>query len=161
MSFLNPELICCPVCLTENFVPFFELNEVPTQDGMLWKTQHEALNAPKGRIKLAVCRHCEFIGNLFFEPEKITYDHDYSFSLYFSPTFRQFLKSVANRLIMKYRISGKTVLEIACGEGDFLRLLCEMGHNQGIGIDPITSTHTEQVGGKQISFFKDLHHKGP
>jgi len=147
----------CPVCLNNNFVPFFELPEVPTQAGMLWKSQDEALHAPTGRIKLAFCHDCGFIGNLHFEPEKIKYDQDYSFSLFFSPTFREFLTSVANRLVSQYDITNKTVLEIACGEGDFLRLLCGAGGNQGIGIDPITTTHTEQVGKNQISFIKDLY----
>ena len=157
MSFLSPNMLYCPVCLKEDFVPFFELKNVPTQDGMLWKSREEALNAPTGDIKLAFCRDCGYIGNLLFEPEKIRYDQDYSFSLYFSSTFRNFLTSVANRLVANYDIRQTTVLEIACGEGDFLRLLCEIGNNQGVGIDPITTTHTERLGSNQVAFIKDLY----
>jgi SAM-dependent methyltransferase len=30
----------------------------------------------------------------------------------------------------------KEILEIGCGKGDFLALLCELGDNRGVGIDP-------------------------
>jgi polysaccharide pyruvyl transferase WcaK-like protein len=136
---------------------FFEMNGVPTQDGMLWKTREEALNAPTGDIKLAHCRSCGYIGNLMFDPDKIRYDQDYTFSMFFSPTFREFLTGVASRLIERYDIRNKLVLEVACGEGDFLRLLCEMGGNRGLGVDPVSTTHTEQAGGMTVEFIRDLY----
>lgn len=157
MSLLSPDLTRCPICLEGDFIPFFEMKGVPTQDGMLWKTRDEALNAPTGDIKLAHCRSCGYIGNLMYEPEKIRYDQDYTFSMFFSPTFRQFLTGVASRLIERYNIRNKLVLEVACGEGDFLRLLCELGGNRGLGIDPVTTTHTELVAGKTVDFIRDLY----
>jgi SAM-dependent methyltransferase len=138
-------------------VLFFELPHAPTQDGMLWRSRAEALAAPTGEIKLAFCHDCGYIGNILFEPEKIRYDQEYSFSLYFSPTFREFVTHVAARLIEKYNLRNKTVLEIGCGEGDFLRLLCELGPNDGIGVDPITTSHVEQIAGKQVTFIRDLY----
>jgi len=157
MSWLSPSLTHCPICLEGNFVPFFEMNGVPTQDGMLWKTREESLNAPTGDIKLAHCRSCGYIGNLMFDPDKIRYDQDYTFSMFFSPTFREFLTGVASRLIERYDIRNKLVLEVACGEGDFLRLLCEMGGNRGLGVDPVSTTHTEQAGGMTVEFIRDLY----
>ena len=35
-----------------------------------------------------------------------------------------------------YDIRGKTVLEIGCGKGEFLSLICKLGGNRGIGYDP-------------------------
>lgn len=157
MSLLSPDLTHCPICLEGDFVPFFEMNGVPTQDGMLWKTREEALHASTGDIKLAYCRSCGYIGNLMYKPEKIRYDQDYTFSMFFSPTFREFLTGVASRLIDRYEIRNKLVLEVACGEGDFLRLLCEMGGNRGLGIDPVTTTHTEMVGSMTVEFIRDLY----
>lgn len=137
----------CPICCGNNFTPFFELPETPTQDGMLWKSQAEALAAPTGTIKLAFCHDCGYIGNLAFEAQKIRYDQEYSFSLYFSPTFREFVNGVATRLIDRFDLRHKKVLEIGCGEGDFLRLLCTLGPNDGVGVDPSIHGRVERVGG--------------
>ena len=43
---------------------------------------------------------------------------------------------MAERLVNKYQLHNKTILEIGCGKGDFLSLLCELGPNSGVGIDP-------------------------
>jgi SAM-dependent methyltransferase len=149
----------CPICTGYNYTTFFALDKVPTQDGMLWKSQAEALAAPTGQIKLAFCAACGYIGNVAFEPQKIRYDQDYSFSLYFSPTFRGFLTDVATRLIERFNLRHKRVLEIGCGEGDFLRLLCQLGPNQGLGVDPSTSARVEQVGAQQVTFLQDWYNE--
>jgi SAM-dependent methyltransferase len=124
---------------------------------MLWKSQREALNAPTGDIKLAFCQQCGYIGNVLFEPDKIRYDQEYTFSMYFSPTFREFINSVILRLVERYHLRDKTILEIGCGEGDFLRLFCELGQNHGVGIDPIATSHVELINGRQVAFIQDWY----
>jgi SAM-dependent methyltransferase len=37
---------------------------------------------------------------------------------------------------VKYRLSHKSLIEVGCGKGEFLRLLCKDGRNRGIGFDP-------------------------
>ena len=66
----------CPVCGDGTYTSFFELQDVPTQDGVLWNTKQEALNAPTGSIQLAFCRSCGYVGNQAHQPEKIRYDPD-------------------------------------------------------------------------------------
>ena len=39
-------------------------------------------------------------------------------------------------LIRRYDLRGKEVIEIGCGKGEFLSLLCEVGDNRGVGFDP-------------------------
>jgi SAM-dependent methyltransferase len=41
--------------------------------------------------------------------------------------------------VERYGVIGKCVLEVGCGEGDFLLLLCALGGNRGVGIDPALS----------------------
>ena len=53
-----------------------------------------------------------------------------------SSEFKRFLENLAKRLIEKHNLRRKTVLEIGCGRGDFLELICELGNNRGVGIDP-------------------------
>jgi SAM-dependent methyltransferase len=49
-------------------------------------------------------------------------------------------------------------VEIGCGKGDFLVLLCELGNNKGIGIDPtyVPGRHNESVASK-VSFIRDFY----
>ena len=69
-------------------------------------------------------------------PDAIRYTQGYENSLHFSPRFRDYATALADRLIDTYGIRNKTVVDIGCGQGDFLALLCERGDNTGVGYDP-------------------------
>lgn len=147
----------CPVCRQCSYQPFFQLDNVPVQDGVLWNSKAEACQAPTGTIKLAFCHQCGYVGNLCFQPEKMRYDQEYSFSLHFSPTYRAFVDSVATRAINQYKLADRPVMEIGCGQGDFLRLLCQLGCRSGVGIDPSVTPHDETVGTSHITFLQDWY----
>jgi SAM-dependent methyltransferase len=147
----------CPICRSHLYVPFFALTDVPLQDGVLWNSKEEALAAPTGDIALAYCQCCGYIGNLHFDADKIRYDHEYSFSLHYSPTYQAFMDTLASRLVGTYDLTNQTVLEIGCGQGDFLRHLCELGSAHGIGIDPSISSRQEKTGFGDITFIKDIY----
>jgi SAM-dependent methyltransferase len=66
----------------------------------------------------------------------MNYGREYENSLHYSPRFQEYASSLARRLIETYDLRSKTVLEIGCGKGDFLNMLCEFGENSGIGFDP-------------------------
>ena len=147
----------CPVCRQPSYRPFFQLDDVPVQDGVLWNSQAEAFGAPTGTIKLAFCHECGYVGNLCFQPEKIRYDQEYSFSLHFSPTYRAFVDEVATRVINRYKLADRPVMEIGCGQGDFLRLLCQLGCRGGVGIDPSVTPREETVGTSHLTFLQDWY----
>ena len=50
--------------------------------------------------------------------------------------FRRYLTELAEDLVNRYGLAGKTIVEVGCGKGDFLRLLCRGGRNRGLGFDP-------------------------
>ena len=147
----------CPICYAQAYTPFFELCAVPVQDGMLWRSKEAALNAPTGDIKLAFCHCCGYVGNLRFNPQKIRYDQEYSFSLHFSPTYQTFVNTLATRLMAKFALTDQPILEIGCGQGDFIRLLCQLGCSCGIGIDPTVTPHCEQIGASLVTFIQDWY----
>ena len=66
----------------------------------------------------------------------MSYDQAYENSLHFSPRFREYAQTLATNLINRYNLYDKDVIEIGCGDGDFLNLLCEQGPNRGVGFDP-------------------------
>ena len=125
----------CPVCDSKDFSVFFELLGMPVNVGIQWPTRQEAVQCPKGDVNLAFCRSCSFAWNLTFNPIRLDYSQDYENSLFFSPMFREYTKSLILRLINRYDLRNKNVIDIGCGKGDFLFLICELGKNRGIGFD--------------------------
>ena len=95
-----------------------------------------ALNFPIGDIVLACCHKCGFIFNAAWDSERTIYSDLYEETQGFSPTFNAFNRAIAEEFISSYDIRGKTVLEIGCGKGEFLSLICKLGGNRGIGYDP-------------------------
>lgn len=108
---------------------------MPVYCNRLWTTREKALAAPKGDIRLRFCRDCGHFFNAAFDPQLLEYDKDYENSLHFSPRFQTYAEQLAHRLVEDYDLHDKDVVEIGCGKGDFLALLCALGPNRGLGFD--------------------------
>ncbi len=148
----------CPVCGSENIQMFFEVLEVPVHIGILWATVDEARDCPKGDIKLAFCRDCGVVSNIAFDPALMEYSQAYDNSLCYSACFQDYAESLASQLIERYDLRNKDVIEIGCGKGDFLVLLCKLGGNRGVGFDPSyegDSGGSEQAG--DVKFIQDMY----
>ena len=126
----------CPVCQSSEWDRFFRQSDVPVYCCVLWDTQPAAWQCPKGDIQLAICRSCGMIANVAFDSALVSYDPRYDNSLHFSSRFQAYAETLARRLIQTYDLKGKTVIELGCGKGDFLELLCRLGDLGGIGFDP-------------------------
>jgi SAM-dependent methyltransferase len=126
----------CPCCGSGDLSVFYETSNVPSHSCVLLPSAEAALEYPTGSVRLAFCRDCAFITNVLFDPELIDYTQDYEETQGFSGRFNEFARSLAQRLIDRFEVRGKDVLEIGCGKGEFLALLCELGNNRGVGIDP-------------------------
>ena len=126
----------CPSCAKESMTVFYEVRGVPVNSVLLLPSREEAVNFPKGDIVLGFCESCGFIGNIAFDPTEQEYSARYEATQGYSGTFSAFHKGLAQRLVEKYGLKDKTLIEIGCDKGDFLTMLCEMGENKGIGFDP-------------------------
>jgi SAM-dependent methyltransferase len=126
----------CPACGSTDLRQFLSLPQVPVHCNMLYPSRDEATAAPRGDLRLVFCQACAHVFNGAFDPSLMEYTQAYENSLHFSPRFQQYAENLADDLIARYDIRGKTVIDIGCGKGDFLALLCERGENQGIGFDP-------------------------
>ena len=125
----------CPICGSKDISVFFDLLDAPVNVCIQWPTREEALRCPKGDIKLAFCRACGFIWNLVFDPTPLDYTQTYENSLFYSPLFQEYTNALVQRLINRYDMRNKDVIDIGCGKGDFLFLLCKLGNNCGLGFD--------------------------
>jgi SAM-dependent methyltransferase len=124
---------------------------VPVMCGVLWPSRDEALAAARGDIALAICERCSMMRNVAFDESLVTYEGSYDNSLHFSPTFQRYADELAARLVDRYDVRGKKVVEIGSGKGDFLRALCEVGDNQGWGFDP-TYTGEQSLAADRVTF---------
>ena len=126
----------CPSCAGSDLQPFHTVPDVPAASCLLADDVEEARGYLRGTIDLALCRSCGFVTNTRFDPANVDYSSSYEETQSFSPRFRRFAASLVNKLVDGYGIRDKTILEIGCGRGDFLAMLCQAGNNRGIGIDP-------------------------
>jgi hypothetical protein len=126
----------CPNCEGLGMDVFYEIQGVPVHSVLLHPTREEAINYPKGDIELGYCPSCGFISNLAFDEHVHEYSAKYDPTQGYSPTFNAFHKKLAQNLIDRYGLRGKKIIEIGCGQGEFLTLLCLLGGNQGLGFDP-------------------------
>jgi hypothetical protein len=123
----------CPNCGGSDVAVFYEVRNVPVHSVLLMPTREAALAYPRGDIKLGFCGDCTFVGNFAFDATAHSYSPQYEETQGFSPTFQAFHRKLAQSLIDNHDVRRKQVLEIGCGKGEFLSLLCDMGENSGVG----------------------------
>ncbi|MDH3330277.1 MAG: class I SAM-dependent methyltransferase [Desulfobulbaceae bacterium] len=132
----------CPVCDSTESIPLLSLEKVPILCNALYASPEVAKNAPVHDIELYCCRRCTHIHNTRFEPDLITYRYGYDNSLFYSPRYRSYAAQQAHRLIDTYALQGKRVIDIGCGDGEFLRLLYRTGKCSCTGYDPALGSDT-------------------
>jgi SAM-dependent methyltransferase len=125
----------CPICRESGAASILRI-ELPVNCSTLFHSEDEARRAKRGVVDLAFCQRCGMIFNAVFDAALLDYDGHYENSLSFSPAFRRYSAELIHRLIESYDLREKTVIEVGCGDGEFLGQLCESGHNNGVGFDP-------------------------
>lgn len=159
MSSVSPQGgVRCPVCDSGEISECIRIGQVPVYCNLLHETREAALGATKGDIDLHFCERCGHLFNLAFDPGRVDYSSEYENSLHFSGRFREYARALAEQLVARHGLHGKTIIEIACGQGDFLQLLCALGANRGVGFDPShVPGRSEAVGGAKLTFVQDYY----
>ena len=148
----------CAVCGSRDLSVFWEAEQLPIFCNVLCATREEARGIPRGDVCLSFCKGCALITNRAFDPARMAYDVTYENSPHFSPRFQTYAEALAARLVKRYDLRNKTILEIACGQGVFLRLLCDLGCNRGLGFDPsYVPKACDDPGIERISFVQDYY----
>jgi SAM-dependent methyltransferase len=148
----------CKSCGARGISVFYEARGVPVHSCLLVSSREEALCFPTGDIALGFCPACGFIANLLYNPCLQNYAPGYEEQQSFSPRFNAFAQELAAHLIERYNLRGKDIVEIGCGKGDFLVLLCELGNNRGLGIDPsYVPGRLESPAAERIRFIQDFY----
>jgi len=132
----NNQHPACPNCGTGALTAFCEVSGVPVHSVLLIPTRAEAVDYPRGDIRLGVCGDCAFVSNLAFDPSVHHYGGRYEATQAYSGTFNTFHRCLATELVQRFDLYRRQIIEIGCGQGEFLELLCEVGGNTGLGFDP-------------------------
>jgi SAM-dependent methyltransferase len=146
----------CPLCANPSPHPFFERRGVPVHQNRACPSAEEARQFRRGDLLLAFCAECGFVFNTAFDPDCLGYSAAYDNTQTCSPYFQQYLSKLVNSLLTKYDLRDKLVIEVGCGKGDFLRLLCKQGRNRGIGFDP-TYVGPETIEGGAVRFLREFY----
>jgi SAM-dependent methyltransferase len=152
------EGIVCPNCCAGTLEIFHRAEGVPTNSCILLGSREEALAYPTGDITLGFCDQCGFVGNTSFDPKLTEYSGRYEETQGFSPTFQRFHQGLADRLIEQFKLQDRDVLEIGCGKGEFLLMLCADGRNRGVGYDPgYRADRHAPAPGENVRFVADFY----
>jgi SAM-dependent methyltransferase len=158
-NFSTSETTRCKACGSLQVTILCEIDNAPVHSVMLASTRQEAIDFPLGRIRLGFCETCGFIFNTAFEPGLQDYYSDkYESTQAYSATFNTFQQGLAERLVARYDLHGKSIIEIGCGQGEFLALLCDIGGNRGTGFDPAYIEGDLNAGDNgSLTFIKDYY----
>jgi len=148
----------CPSCNSKDLSTLFEVDRIPVHSVLLMRSKELALNFQTGNMELSFCGACGFIFNRAFDGQLQSYSKEYEETQGFSPTFNKFHRRLALDLIESYELRGKNIIEIGCGKGEFLTLLCELGNNNGVGFDPAyIEARNVSESKDRITFITDLY----
>lgn len=148
----------CPACGSGDLRDFHHQSGIPVNSCLLLEDPEEAAGFPTGDLVLAVCRSCGFIFNRCFDPARAEYSTRYEETQGFSPRFREFMVDLARRWLDRYDLSGRHLVEIGCGKGEFLATMCRLGGCTGTGIDPSWRSDRAEIdvpGG--VTFIRDVY----
>ena len=148
----------CPNCGNHGLSIFYEVRNVPVHSCLMMNEREAARNFPTGDVVLGFCDRCGFITNTEFDAKWSAYAPNYEDQQSFSPTFNKFALNLANNLIEKYDLHNKDIVEIGCSKGDFLLLLCELGNNRGVGIDPsVVPGRVQSEAADRVKFIQEYY----
>lgn len=152
------ERASCPSCGSRGLAIFHEQQGIPVHSCRLVSTREEAETFPRGDLRLGFCTRCGFVTNTAFDASVQDYSLAYEETQGFSPRFQEFMRDLAKRLVDRHDLHDRSLLEIGSGKGEFLVLLCELGPNHGVGIDPsFAEDRIESEAAARIRFVKDLY----
>ncbi len=148
----------CPSCHHPEMAIFYDVRNIPVHSCLMMPSHKDAIEFPCGDVVLGFCPHCGFITNTEFDPSNSDYSPIYEDQQSFSPTFNSFAHKLATRLIDKYDLRNKQIVEIGCSKGDFILMLCELGNNSGVGIDPsVVVGRVQSEASDRVTFIQEYY----
>lgn len=127
----------CPLCQHETEL-YVQINRLPQLQNVLYATNVQALASPSVDVAFRICNECEFLYNPEFALHDLEYNPDYNNNQTASGTYQRHVAAVTDLLTQTCQLHPQSrVLEIACGNGYFLKTLqARAGLDAVVGYDP-------------------------
>ena len=125
----------CPICNSNFVTEFYRAINQPVNENVLFDNENDAKRSSIGDIEMFFCNNCGFAFNNSFQLGKVDYSSDYKYTQPPSNIFNTYIENLIYKIIKDYNIRNSSLIEIGCGKGDFLRKLCKLGNNRGLGFD--------------------------
>ena len=125
----------CPGCGCARLLASWRIARQPVILNYRFKSATTAARVARRNLRLAQCAGCGLIFNATFDSTAVPYDSNYENRQCCSPAFQEHLRTAADSLVAKYHLQGGRILEVGCGKGDFLKLLCSRAKANGVGYD--------------------------
>lgn len=126
----------CPVCGGAELRPVLDIAQVPVFCNQLCDTPQEALAVARGDMSIRHCAGCHHLFNAAFDSKLVEYSPKYENTLHCSGQFQRYAGALTGELAERYDLAKRCVVEVGCGNGQFLRDLCAASGAHGIGFDP-------------------------
>ncbi len=128
----------CPLCASDAVELFLRRESVPVHQNLLFEDRAAARSIARGRLDMTHCARCDFVWNQAFDPALLSYGRDYDNTQTYSAAFDDHVNQLVERLVGRQGVRNKSIIEVGCGKGHFLRRLVEAdgAGNSGHGFDP-------------------------
>ena len=127
----------CPGCGWTKVSKGWTVSSLPVVMNYRFRTPREAIRVARRDVSLVECGRCGLIFNATFDPSVIPYDDRYENRQCYSESFMRHLEERSEAVHAALRLPTRTgrVLEVGCGKGDFLKMVCKKTGRSGIGYD--------------------------
>ncbi|MCK4829754.1 methyltransferase, partial [bacterium] len=115
----------CTIKIGENVKILYEIDELPIFQNRMYDSKEEAINCPKGDVRLVEDLKTGLVYNECFRPELMQYDDNYQNEQAVSSQFRAHLEKVMQ--IIANTMGRESIVEVGCGKGFFLEMLLADG----------------------------------
>jgi hypothetical protein len=145
----------CPVCSATQPAITVTRDLLPSMQNYVHRTPEQARAVPRGRLSLATCRTCGFSWNSSFDQSRLAYDAGYDNAVPSAVMDRHY-HDTATELGHRHSLARGYVVDIGCGNGTFLKALCDIWPEcRGLGVDPALP-RDEVLAGGRLTLIKGL-----
>jgi SAM-dependent methyltransferase len=128
----SPEDLNCRLCHSSELQLFLLLANSPNNISYLLEKENVSKDKPLD-LKVYLCSQCGFVQlSSLLMPN---YYDDYLMTVSHSQQMRDYQHSQASTFIKKFNLYGKKVIEVGCGDGNYLSTLIDLGVN-AFGVEP-------------------------
>lgn len=146
------EVFACPVCQHADCPSITPTFRVPKHNLVRYTSRESALNAESRQVRYHCCPLCAFVFNSLFDPVGMYDGVDYESGRSNSSVFSRYLSEAVAQVAAAFCSSGMRVVEVGCGDGQFLTELAQTVKIEAHGFDPSAPSESNSL----VHFHREL-----